>query len=65
MKYKLTIETDDQEELNLAANYTHAYQALWELKQELRKMWKHEETLADADYQRLLDIYHEHNIDMG
>ena len=61
---KATIEfnlPDDQAEFDFATQGSNMYSALWDISQELRKLWKYEE-LSDQEWkmvERIRDKFHE------
>jgi len=71
MKAKLTFNLpDDQHDFDLAIQSGKMYSALWDISQELRKLWKYEE-LNDDEWkmvERIRDKFHEilseHNINL-
>jgi hypothetical protein len=62
MKAKLTFNLpDDQHDFDLAIQSGKMYSALWDISQELRKLWKYEE-LNDDEWkmvERIRDKFYE------
>ena len=62
MKAKLTFNLpDDQHDFDLAVQSGKMYSALWDISQELRKLWKYEE-LSEEEWnmvERIRDKFYE------
>ena len=62
MKARLTFNLpEDQAEFDFAVHGGKMYSALWDISQELRAIWKHEE-LSDEEFkmvERIRDKFHE------
>lgn len=62
MKARLTFNLpDDQHEFDLAVQSGKMYSALWDISQELRTLWKHEE-LSEEEWkmvERIRDKFYE------
>ena len=72
MKAKLTFNLpDDEHEWNYAVNSNNMYLALWEIQQEIRRVWKYGELtegqfeIVQQIYDKVNDIINENNLNIN